>query len=277
MSSKVIRTLSRSVLCAVFACAGSAMFGQSLGNAGTIEGTIVDPSGGAVAKAQVSLRNAVTGYQQTAVTGSDGTYRLTNIPPNPYHLEVTAPGFAVFAQDVAVRSAVPMQVKATLALPGAQASVTVEAAGADVLELDPSAHTDTDRTLITKLPTFDPGGGLTQAITYASGGVAADANGLFHPVGDHSQTSFMIDGQPISDQQSKVFSTQLPPSAIESMEIVTGTPGAEFGDKSSLIANITTRSGLRAGRVFGNLDGTYGSFGSPGGSAGLGFGNAKTG
>ncbi|HKA00548.1 MAG TPA: TonB-dependent receptor [Candidatus Solibacter sp.] len=253
------------------------MFGQSLGNAGTIEGTIVDPSGGAVAKAQVSLRNAVTGYQQTAVTGSDGTYRLTNIPPNPYHLEVTAPGFAVFAQDVAVRSAVPMQVKATLALPGAQASVTVEAAGADVLELDPSAHTDTDRTLITKLPTFDPGGGLTQAITYASGGVAADANGLFHPVGDHSQTSFMIDGQPISDQQSKVFSTQLPASAIQSMEIVTGTPDAEFGDKSSLIANITTRSGLRAGRVFGNLDATYGSFGSPGGSAGLGFGNAKVG
>ena len=55
----------------------------------------------------------------------------------------------------------------------------------------------------------------------------------------------MIDGQPISDQQSKVFSTQLPTSAIQSMEIVTGTPDAEFGDKSSLIANITTRSGSR--------------------------------
>jgi hypothetical protein len=73
------------------------------------------------------------------------------------------------------------------------------------------------------------------------------------------------------------LSTQLPPNAIESMEIVTGTPGAEFGDKSSLIANITARSGLRAGRAFGNLEGTYGSFGSPGGSAGLGFGNAKAG
>jgi hypothetical protein len=83
------------------------------------------------------------------------------------------------------------------------------------------------------------------------GGVVADANGLFHPVGDHSQTSFVIDGQPISDQQSKAFSTQLPSSAIQSMEIVSGTPDAEYGDKSSLIANITTRSGLQAGRVFG--------------------------
>src|SRR5262249_22997951 len=108
-------------------------------------------------------------------------------------------------------------------------------------------------------------------------GVVSDANGLFHPVGDHSQSSFVVDGQPISDQQSKVFSTQLPTSAIQSMEIVTGTPDAEFGDKSSLIANITTRSGLGAGRMFGNLEATYGSFGSGGGSAGLGFGNARVG
>jgi hypothetical protein len=250
---------------------------QSLGNAGTIEGTVLDPSGAAVVNASVAIHNSVTGYKQQTTTASDGTFRFSNIPPNPYHLEVTAPGFAAFAQDVSIRSAVPIQVNAKLALAGAQSSVTVEAAGADMLEVDPSAHTDTDRTLITKLPTFDPGGGLSQAITYSTGGVAADGNGLFHPLGDHAQSTFMVDGQPITDQQSKVFSTQLPASAIQSMEIVTGTPDAEFGDKSSLVANITTRSGLQAGRVFGNVDATYGSFGSPGGSAGLGFGNAKAG
>jgi Carboxypeptidase regulatory-like domain len=275
MRSNSIRAFVRSVFVLVLACVP--VFSQSLGNAGTIEGTVIDPSGSVIPKARVELRNSVSGYHQSTTSADDGTFRLSNIPPNPYHLEVTAPGFAHFTQDVTIRSAVPLQLKATLALAGAQSTINVEAAGADILEVDPSAHTDTDRTLITKLPTFDPGGALTQAITYASGGVVADANGLFHPVGDHSQTSFMIDGQPISDQQSKVFSTQLPSSAIESMEIVTGTPGAEFGDKSSLIANITTRSGLRAGRVFGNLDATYGSSGSPGGSAGLGFGNAKAG
>ena len=118
---------------------------------------------------------------------------------------------------------------------------------------------------------------MSQAITYSTGGVVADGNGLFHPLGDHAQSTFVIDGQPISDQQSKVFSTQLPTSAIQSMEVVTGTPDAEFGDKSSLVANITTRSGLGSPRMFGNVDATYGSFGSPGGSAGLGFGNAKVG
>ena len=223
------------------------VFGQSLGNAGTIEGTVVDPSGAAVAKATVTIHNAVTGYKQSTITGADGAFRFSNIPPNPYHLEVNASGFAVFGQDVSIRSAIPIQVKATLALAGAQTTVTVEGAGADLIEVDPSAHIDADRTLIMKIPSVDPAGGLSQAITYSTGGVAADGNGLFHPLGDHAQSSFVIDGQPISDQQSKVFSTQLPTSAIQSMEVVTGTPDAEFGDKSSLVANITTRSGLGSG------------------------------
>jgi hypothetical protein len=248
-----------------------------MGNAGTIEGTVIDPSGAPAAKAQVTIHNAVTGYRQSTASAVDGTFRFGNIPPNPYHLEVSAPGFAPFAADVTIRSAIPVQVKATLTLAGEKSSINVQAAGADLIEVDPSAHIDADRSLIVKLPTADPAGGLSQAITYSTGGVVADGNGLFHPVGDHAQTSFIIDGQPISDQLSKVFSTQLPTSAIQSMEVVTGTPDAEFGDKSSLIANITTRSGLGAGRIFGNLDASYGSFGSPGGSAGIGFGTAKVG
>jgi hypothetical protein len=251
--------------------------GQSLGNAGTIEGTVVDPSGASVAKASVTIHNAVTGYSQATATAADGSFRFNNIPPNPYHLGVIASGFSAFSQDVTIRSGVPVQVKATLALAGAKSSVTVEAAGADLLEVDPSAHIDADRTLIQKIPTVDPGAGLSETIVYSTGGVAADANGFFHPLGDHAQVSFVIDGQPISDQQSKLFSTQLPPSAIQNMEAITGTPAAEFGDKTSLVANITTRSGLGAGRVFGNLDATYGSFGSTGGSIGLGLGSAKIG
>ncbi len=176
-----------------------------------------------------------------------------------------------------MRNAIPVQVKTKLDVAGGVSSVTVEAAGADILENDPSAHIDVDRSLISKLPSGDPGGGLSQAITNTTGGVAADGNGLFHPLGDHAQTSFVIDGQPISDQQSKVFSTQLPTSAIQSMEVTTGTPDAEFGDKSSLVAQITTRSGLGAGHVFGNIDASYGSFGTAGGDIGLGFGSAKFG
>ena len=250
---------------------------QSLGNAGTVEGTVTDPTGASLPGAKVTLRNAVSGYSQSGTSATDGFFRLTNIPPNPYHMEVTAAGFEDYAQDVTVRNAIPIPVKIKLAVAGTRTSVTVEAAGADVLENNPSAHIDVDRSLILKLPSSDPGGGLSQAITYSTGGVVADGNGLFHPLGDHAQASFVVDGQPISDQQSKVFSTQLPTSAIQSMEVTTGTPDAEFGDKSSLVAQITTRSGLGAPKAFGNIEANYGSFGTAGGSVGLGFGSAKFG
>jgi hypothetical protein len=96
--------------------------------------------------------------------------------------------------------------------------------------------------VINQLPQFDAACSLSQAIVYSTGGVAAVGNGFFHPLGDHAQVDFNIDCRPISDQQSKLFSTQLPTSAIEGMEVTAGTPGAEFGDKTSLVAQITTRS-----------------------------------
>lgn len=252
------------------------VFAQSLGNAGTIEGTVADPSGAMVPQATVTLTNAVTGYKQAVPSDANGAFRLLNIPPNHYRLEVRAQAFGAFTQDVVVRTSVPIAVTATLPLAAEISTVTVEA-GAAAVETDPSAHVDVDRSSLTKLPNASPGGGLADAITYSTGAVSNDANGGFHPTGDHAQVSYLIDGQIISDQQSKVFSTSLPTSAIQSMELITGSPGAEFGDKTSLVAQVTTRSGLGTGKVFGNVDTSYGSFGTATGSFGLGFGNTKIG
>ncbi|HLN02265.1 MAG TPA: TonB-dependent receptor [Bryobacteraceae bacterium] len=255
----------------------SALEAQSLGNAGTLQGTVKDATGAVVPQATVRIHNPVSGYQQAVSTDASGNFRLTNIPPNSYHLDVSSPGFTSYNTDVAIRNSVPITLDIPLAVAGNQTVVNVEAGAADLVEVDPSAHVDTDRDLISKIPMFDPGGGLSQAITMSTGGVAADGNGFFHPLGDHAQTTFVIDGQPISDQQSKVFSTQLPTSAVQSMEVTTGTPSAEFGDKTSLVAQVTTRSGLGAMKTFGNVDTYYGSFGSTGGDVALGFGNEKFG
>ena len=85
---------------------------------------------------------------------------------------------------------------------------------------------------------------MNQVITLASPGVVSDSNGFFHPVGDHAQTQFSIDNQPVTDQQSRVYSNQISPGAVQSMEIITGVAPAEYGDKSSLVAHIVTKSGL---------------------------------
>jgi hypothetical protein len=241
-----------------------------------VTGTINDPSGAIVPDARVELKSAVTGYAEATITDAVGSYRFNNVPRNQYVVEVAANGFATLKQAVEVRSGVPVVLPLTLNVAVSSTALDVQA-DANLVESDPSAHQDVDRSALQKLPVLDSAAGLSTAITYSTGAVAADANGFFHPLGDHAQVSFVIDGQPISDQQSKVFSTQLPMSAVQGMEVITGMPMAEFGDKSSLIAQVTTRSGLGAGRWFGNEQSSYGSFGTASESIGLGFGNDKVG
>ena len=234
---------------------------QSWGGGGTIEGTVVDPSGAVIAGASVTIINRITGYTRTVSTDPSGGFRFNGVPPNPYHLDATAPGFAVSQQDVPVRGAVPISLKIALAIAGAQTEVNVESTGADLIENVPYAHNDVDRNEYSKLPSISAGSSLSDAITFATPGVAADSNGFFHPLGDHAQVTFSIDGQPISDQQSKQFSTQIPLNAIQSMEIISGAPPAEFGDKTSLVVNAMTRSGLGQ-KPSGSFETEYSSFGA---------------
>ena len=114
----------------------------------------------------------------------------------------------------------------------------------DLLENDPTFHTDVDRQLFDKLPLESPSSELSSLVTLSSPGIAADSNGLFHGLGDHAENSFSLDGQPITDQQSKVFSNQIPLDAVQSMTVIGGAPPAEFGDKTSLVIDVTTRSGM---------------------------------
>src|SRR5260370_10419764 len=127
------------LFCVVALLASLPLKAQSLGNAGTVQGTVTDPSGASVPNATVTILNRITNYRQAATTDSKGAFRLTNIPPNPYHVEVTAASFATSARDVEVRTTVPISLNIALALAGSQQSVTVEANGADVLENVPYA------------------------------------------------------------------------------------------------------------------------------------------
>src|SRR5580693_7541368 len=199
-------------------------------NSGTISGTVADPSAAVVANATIEIHNPVSGLDRTTTTDSSGAFNFPNVPFNPYHLSVTAAGFAPYSQDVDVRSGVPVNVKVSLTVAGTSSTVTVEG-GNDLLENDSTFHTDVDRALFEKLPLESQSSSLSSLITLATPGVAADSNGLFHGLGDHAENSFSVDGQPITDQQSKVFSNQIPLDSIQSLEVISGAPPAEYGDK----------------------------------------------
>src|SRR6202171_3815374 len=248
---------------------------QGLGGAGTVQGTVKDPTGGVMVAVTVDLSNPVTGFKRSATTDAAGKFVFRNLAPNPYHLEVTAQGFDPLKRDVDVKSAVPIDLDLSLTLAGATSSVEVVGHTEALTERDPTAHTDVDRSLIEKLP-LDSSGGLNQIVTLASPGVVSDSNGFFHPIGDHAQTQFSIDNQPVTDQQSRIYSNQISSDAVQSMELITGVPPAEYGDKTSLIVHIVTKSGLDQAPS-GTVSLGYGSFKSPGFDANLGGGSHAVG
>lgn len=254
----------------------SLTYAQS-GSSTSITGAVADPSGAVVTNATVEVHNPVSGFSRSVVTDAAGRFVLPNVPFNPYHVSVMHKGFAPYAQDVDVRSTVPVNLNITLQVGGSNETVTVEANGADLIENTSTFHTDVDRGLFDKLPLESQSSSLSSLVILASPGIAADSNGLFHGMGDHAENSFMVDGQPITDQQSKVFSNQIPLDSIASMEVISGAPPAEFGEKTSVVINATTRSGQGLTRPTGSITASYGSFGTSTVGLNLGYGGPNWG
>jgi hypothetical protein len=249
---------------------------QSTGNSGSITGTVTDSTGAVVPKATIEIHNPVSGFDRSTTTDAAGQFEFTNIPFNPYHLTVSAEGFARYAQDVEPRSSVPVSLAITLQVAGSNTVVTVEEAG-DLVENDPTFHTDVDKGLFDKLPLESSTSEVSSLVTLSTPGISADSNGLFHGLGDHAENSFVVDNQPISDQQSKVFSNQISLDSIESLEVVSGAPPAEYGDKTSVVINVTTRSGQGVTTPHGKVMLSYGSFGTTKGGFDLAYGGKNWG
>jgi hypothetical protein len=264
-----------SVFIVFFSCVASVPTLSAQSNSGVVSGTITDPVGAVIQGATVSILNPVSGYSRSATTDAAGHFQFTNIPLNSYHLTATAPGFGSVAQDAHLSSSIPVSVNIALKVEGTSTSVTVEAE--DLVSKDPINHTNIDRGLFEKLPLESQSSSLSSLVTLASPGVTADSDGLFHGLGDHASNSFSIDGQPITDQQSKVFSNQIPSNAIQSIEAIPGAPPAEYGGKTSLIINVTTRSGQGSTTPHGSVTTSYGSFGSATGGFDLSYGGQNWG
>ena len=131
---------------------------QSVGNSGSVNGTVLDPTGAVVAGAKVEIRNPVSGFDRSTTTDKAGTFAFTNIPFNP--LSPERDGCRVYGPGAGCRAAILRTDQCictiTLQVAGSTTAVTVEAAGGDLVENDPTFHTDVDKNLFDKLAAGEP-------------------------------------------------------------------------------------------------------------------------
>jgi hypothetical protein len=254
---------------------GLQTYAQS-GSSGSINGTVLDPTGAVVPNATVEIHNPVSHFDRSATADTSGKFTFLNVPFNLYHMTVTSAGFASTAQDVDVRSTVPVSVSVNLQVFVSSTSVTVEA-GQDLVENDSTFHSDIDRNSFEMTPSESASSSMSSAVTNSTPGISADSNGQMHGLGDHAENSSFVDGQPDTDQHSKIFSNQLSLDSIQSMEVISGAPPAEYGGKTSVVIVATTRSGQGVTKPQGSITTSYGSFGTSNVSADLAYGGKNWG
>ena len=240
-----------------------------------ISGDVTDSTGAAVAGVTVMITLFAKHSERAVQTGSDGQFNFSELPKGQYRVRTTVPGFAPSTAEVLYTGS-PVQLALHLTPEASHSEVTVTA---DAETIDPTAPARVEISVeeISRLPNQSVSSPLSSLITNTTPGVSADSNGSFHPLGDHAEASFVIDGQPITDQQSRTFSPQVSLDTLQSLEVREGAPQADVGDKTSMVIIGQTRSGLNQHRPAGEVSTGRGSFATSQASAQLRYGTAHFG
>lgn len=216
----------------------------------SVYGIVNDPQNQPISGTVVMIENAVTGLKRSTTTSQDGRYSFINLPLQSYNLTVVASGFSAYRTLMALRTTIPQEVNISLRL--ADQITKVDVTTETSVMIDPGStgtRTELNVKAIERMPTSPNARGL-ESVLLTMPGFAANANGAIHPRGAHNQMTFVVDGMPISDQLTGAFANAVDPSVVESVDLFTGNVPAEFGNKVSAVAVVTTRTGIGSGRRF---------------------------
>lgn len=226
---------------------------------GVVQGTVKDPTGALVPNAEVTITQPVTRYTQKVQTDQQGAFKLINVPFNTYKVRAEATGFQPAEQSIDLESTVPLNLELTMSVTAAEAAVTITEDNTALLEPDRiSSDTDINQTILERPLGAAPSRAI-EGIVASAPGFVTDDNGRMHPRGSESQVQYVVDGIPITDNLSAIFSTSLDARTLRTVEVLTGGIPAEFGDKLAGVINVNTRSGLE-GPTQGGLSFSGGSF-----------------
>ena len=239
---------------ALFVCLLAASTAAAQDTAGTIEGTVTDPSSAAIRGARIVARHRDTGVTRETTSGNDGFFRLVAMPVGEYSVTVEAPRFAPAVREpIVVNVSQASRVDLPLAVSSVAETVTV-AGGASLVETSSTAlgHVVTGRELVdlplngrnfTQLGLLQTGvAPLTPGVATAGGslrqGQAYAVNGM-RP----EQDVYLLDGAQNFNRMDGGYALKVPVDAIAEFRIMTQSAPPEYGGTAGATTSIVTRSG----------------------------------
>jgi hypothetical protein len=209
---------------------------------GSISGTVKDNSGVGLPGTSVTITAPVLQGTRMAVTRSDGTYKVLNLPAGSgYQVAFALSGFNTFeATNQEVRLGLDTQLNATMQLSvKAEIVVTSEAPVVDVTQTNTQQNFNSD--YLKKIP-IGTANRSYQAILVQAAGVAGGSNPNVMG-GNILENSYMIDGVNSTDSVTHTFTFNLNFDAIQEIALLTSGYAAEYGRASGGVVNVVTKSG----------------------------------
>jgi len=217
---------------------------------GAMTGRVTDPQDAVIANATVKVTNLETGSVSTVTTSSEGTYRVENLQPGNYKIEVTASGFATgtSAKDIVVEVSKPTSVDVKLGLVGATAEVEVTGETPVINTVDATNATNVNQVAINNLPIngrraasfalltpgVNPDGGFG---LLSFRGISGLMNNSTVDGGDDNQAFF-------SEQRGRTrINYSISADAVREFSVNTSNYSAEFGRSAGGVVNTVTKSG----------------------------------
>lgn len=236
----------------VLVCSSVPALAQGLGNA-QLNGTVTDPSGGAISGASITLRNPATDVSYNATSNASGYYAVANLQPGTYELKASFAGFANYTQTgivLSVGQVATINLGMQLQSQGEKVVVTTEeqvieptkteissvVAEQQIQDLPTSGRLFTDFALLTPgVATSRTSLGTTfteyEATQISFGGMRAFSNEI------------TVDGADFVNSASGIQRSTPPQESVQEFRVVNNSFGAEYGRAIGGIVNIVTKGG----------------------------------
>ncbi|MGH8245115.1 MAG: carboxypeptidase regulatory-like domain-containing protein, partial [Gammaproteobacteria bacterium] len=221
-----------------------------------LQGTILDPTGAVIPKAQVEVRNVGTGAVYSLLTDELGRYRVQVLPPGEYELRLSAGGFQPLARKgitLAVGQDAVIDVTLELGRTTTEISVLADVSHINLTSGAVSGLVD-DRQIralplngrsFQQLALLQPG--VTAALAAGNDVVGGRTPKISVNGARPEQNNFLLDGTDINNVYNKtpgsVAGVLLGVEAVLEFQVLTNAYSAEFGRSSGGVINAVTRSG----------------------------------
>ncbi len=203
------------------------------GTTGKVAGKVVDSQNG---QPIIGASVVVVGTQSGAASDLNGDYVIINLPPGTYSIRASAVGYsAMLVNNVRVSADLTTNVEFKLTEASIQTKEVVVTAHRPLIQKDlTSSETTIGASQIQTLPVED-----VQSLVNLQAGVV---DGHFRG-GRSGEVAYMIDGLNVNDVYSGDPTLQVENSAVQEIQVISGTFNAEYGQAMSGVVNVITKDG----------------------------------